>query len=271
MTSNVGTDGSTNDQTVAEAAEALRRAEADRTPIAPIRDRFAADDIDGAYAVQATNVAAGLAAGRRIVGRKVGLTNPVVQQQLGVDQPDFGTLFADMASADGVEIDSGRLIQPRVEAEVALVLAEDLDQQTITIIDLLRATAYALPSLEIVDSRIQDWDIRITDTVADNGSSAMFVVGNTPVPLSAVDLRAVTMTMKVNDEVASQGNGAACLDNPLHAAIWLADAMVANDTPLRAGDVVLTGALGPMVSVGPGDTVWAEITGLGTVETRFSA
>ncbi|MGI9599294.1 MAG: 2-keto-4-pentenoate hydratase [Acidimicrobiales bacterium] len=256
---------------MAEVASRLYEAEASRTPIAPIRDAFGAGDLSTAYAVQLANVERGIAAGRRVVGRKIGLTNPAVQTQLGVDQPDFGTLFADMAYADGVEIDSTRLIQPRVEAEVALVLAQDLAGDQINVLDLLRATAYALPALEIVDSRISDWDIRITDTIADNGSSALFVVGNSPVPLDAVDLRSISMSMRVNDQVVSEGGGAACLDNPLHAAIWLANAMVDNGSPLRAGDVVLTGALGPMVSTGPGDQVVAEMTGLGTVHTAFSA
>lgn len=259
------------DGNIAAAAERLRSAEDSGVPCAPIRDLFDPSDLSSAYAVQQHNVAAGVAGGRRIVGRKVGLTNPVVQAQLGVDQPDFGTLFADMAYADGVEIDSGRLIQARIEAEAALVLEADLPSERISIVELIRATDFALPALEIVDSRIIDWDIGITDTIADNGSSALFVVGNSPVPLAAVDLRAVAMSMTVNGEVASEGTGAACLDNPLNAALWLANAMVANGTPLTAGDIVLTGALGPMVSVKPGDHVEADMSGLGRIETRFSS
>lgn len=260
-----------NTDVIAAAATNLRNAAHSGAPCAPVRELFDPTDLETAYAVQLRNVEADVAEGRRIVGRKIGLTNPAVQAQLGVDQPDFGTLFSDMAYADGVEIDSGRLLQPRVEAEVALVLDAGLTGPDINVLDVMAATAFALPALEIVDSRITDWDIGITDTIADNGSSALFVVGSSPTPLDSVDLRQVTMTMAVNDETKSEGNGAACLDNPLHAAVWLARALVEVDAPLQAGDIVLTGALGPMVSVGPGDAVTARIEGLGEVSTRFSA
>lgn len=236
----------------------------------PIRDLVPVEQLDEAYEVQQLLTDEAVASGRRIVGRKIGLTNPAVQAQLGVDQPDFGTLFSDMGYADGVEIPMSRLIQPRVEAEVALVLDEDLDQGSINVVDVINATAYALPALEIVDSRIQDWDIRITDTIADNGSSALYVVGSRPVSLAGVDLRAVEMVMQVNGEEVSSGTGAACLDNPLNAAVWLANTLCRVGTPLRAGDIVLTGALGPMVAVGAGDSVAATISGLGTVNARFS-
>lgn len=256
---------------ITEAAKRLADAAETGVPCSPIRDLIPVDRLDDAYAVQRHTIDAGVAAGRRIVGRKVGLTNPVVQAQLGVDQPDFGTLFSDMAYADGVEIPSSRLLHPRVEAEVALVLDGDLDCGSHNVIDIINATAYALPALEIVDSRIADWDIRITDTIADNGSSALYVVGSRPVSLGDVDLVEVEMTMLVNGQEASSGTGAACLGNPLNAAVWLADTLCRLGTPLEAGDVVLTGALGPMVSVQPGDHVVATITGLGTVRTAFSA
>lgn len=261
---------SVSEQAIREAAQRLRTAFETGEVCEPIRDVIAADDLSGAYAVQHINTELDVEAGRRIVGRKVGLTNPVVQAQLGVDQPDFGTLFSDMGYADGVEIPSSRLIQPKAEAEVALVLDDALDLGTHNIIDIINATAYALPALEIVDSRIKGWDIRFVDTVGDNGSSALYVVGSQPVSLAEVDLRAVEMTMSVNGEQKSEGNGSLCLYNPLHAAIWLADALCKVGTPLQAGDIVLTGALGPMVDVAPGDSVVAEISGLGTVRTSFS-
>ncbi len=255
---------------IQDAADRLRRASVDRVPCEPIRDLIPVEDLEAAYAVQSTNVAADVASGRRIVGRKVGLTNPAVQQQLGVDQPDFGTLFSDMAYADGVEVPFSRLLQPRVEAEVALVLDDDLDEAELNVIDIINATGYVLPALEIVDSRIANWDIRITDTIADNGSSALYVVGSRPVSLGDVDLREVAMTMELNGERASWGNGAACLQNPLNAAVWLANTLVRIGTPLRAGDIVLTGALGPMVGVKAGDSVIATISGLGSVRASFS-
>ncbi len=258
------------DSAVAAAAERLRIAAEAGEPCEPIRDLIPESDLGGAYEVQRVNTQLAVAAGRRIVGRKIGLTNPAVQAQLGVDQPDFGTLFAEMAFTDGAEVPWTGLIQPRIEAEVALVLGADLDHSTHTVVDVINATAYALPALEIVDSRIREWDIRITDTIADNGSSARFVLGTKPVPLEAVDLRSVQMTMSLNEKEVSSGSGAACLGNPLNAACWLADVLSQSGDPLGKGDIVLTGALGPMVAVAPGDSVEAAITGLGTCSASFA-
>lgn len=207
--------------------------------------------------------------GERIVGRKIGLTSAAVQQQLGVDQPDFGTLFASMAYGDNQPMPLASLIQPKVEAEIALVLDRDLTADKHTFADLMRATAYAVAAIEVVDSRIRDWNIRFFDTVADNASSGLFVLGSRPVLLRDIDLTACAMTLSRDGEVLSRGNGAACLGNPLNAAAWLADRMVQLGTPLRAGDVVLTGALGAMVAVkGPGSYL-TEIEGLGSVRATF--
>ncbi len=259
----------TNLAAVSEAAARLMEAELTRTATAPIRDGFDAQDLDAAYAIQQTITDAGIDAGRRLIGRKIGLTNPVVQEQLGVDQPDFGALFADMAFPSGVDLPTNRLIQPRAEAEIALVLGSDLARPDNTIVDLINATDYAIAALEIVDSRIADWDIRITDTIADNGSSGVFVIGNTPVPLSSVDVWAVEMSMSINGEVVSEGTGAACLNNPLNAALWLVNEVARRGIPMAAGDIVLTGALGPMRPLLPGDHVSATMTGLGTVTCRL--
>lgn len=252
------------------AAASLRAAAESGTPIAPIRDLVeTSTDVDVGYAIQTINVDAAVAGGRRVSGRKIGLTAKAVQQQLGVDQPDFGTLFVDMEYGDGVPIEAGRLIQPRVEAEVALVLEHDLDRGAHSFADIVRATAFALPSIEVVDSRIADWDIRFVDTVADNASCGVYVLGGRPVPLSTVDLRTIPMRMDVDGETVSTGEGAACLGHPLHAARWLADVMCERGTPLRSGDVVMTGALGPMVGIGPGCTVVAEFGPLGSVTTHL--
>ncbi|MFE0251786.1 2-keto-4-pentenoate hydratase [Streptomyces sp. NPDC059010] len=256
---------------VVKAADVL--AEAARTGVAcpPVRDLFDGGcDLETAYAVQQLNVRRGLDAGRHIVGRKIGLTSPAVQRQLGVDRPDFGALFADMAVPDGGAVPAGRLLQPKVEAEVALVLGRDLPHRECTVVDLLRAVDFALPALEIVDSRIAGWDIALVDTVADNASCGLYVLGGTPVPLTRVDLRAVTMTMSRNGETASEGDGAACLGSPLNAAVWLASALAERGDPLRAGDLVLTGALGPMAPVTPGDVFEAHISELGPVRVSFS-
>jgi 2-keto-4-pentenoate hydratase len=252
----------------------LRESELTRKTIPPVRDDAmfagAADSTELAYAVQQINVDARVAAGERIVGRKIGLTSLAVQRQLGVAQPDFGALFASMAYGDSEPIPLSQLIQPKVEAEIAVVIERDLTHDKHTYADLIRATAYAVAAIEVVDSRIEGWNIRFIDTVADNGSSARFVLGSRPVPLRDVDLVSCAMTLLKESEVESRGNGGACLGNPLNALAWLADRMVQLGTPLRAGDVVMTGALGPVVAVSGPATFTAHIEGLGTVRAAFS-
>ncbi|ADG18115.1 2-oxopent-4-enoate hydratase [Paraburkholderia atlantica] len=251
-------------------AQRLSQAEATRQVIEPVREEIAVDDMASAYAIQQINVDRRIAAGERVVGRKIGLTSLAVQKQLGVDQPDFGALFASMSYGDAQPIPLSKFIQPKVEAEIALVLKSDLTQTRHTYADIIRATGYALAAIEIVDSRIRNWDIRFVDTVADNASSAAFVLGSRPVSLANVDLCAATMTMARGDGVSvSQGSGSACLGNPLNAAVWLADRMVQLGTPLKAGDIVLTGALGPMAAVTEPDTYTVSISGLGNVRARF--
>lgn len=244
--------------------------------IANLRSRTASEDFDTAYAIQDVNTKFFEAQGRRLVGRKIGLTSKVVQAQLGVDQPDFGMLFADMAVGEGEPIAITRLHQPKIEAEVALILGEDLDMHAPTVADLIRATAYVLPALEIVGSRISNWDIRFFDTVADNASSGMFVLGGPARLIQDLDLRGIQMSMRRDRDsmtnrsnVVSTGCGAACLGHPLNAAVWLAGEMARRGRPLKAGDVVLTGALGPMVTVTAGDTFVAQLTGLGEVTANF--
>ncbi|BFG73428.1 2-keto-4-pentenoate hydratase [Paraburkholderia terrae] len=260
-----------NQQTIQSIAARLREAEASRQPVMPVRDEITPNDAALAYAIQQANVDLRCEKGERIVGRKIGLTSLAVQQQLGVDQPDFGTLFASMACGDNQPMPLSTLIQPKVEAEIALVLERDLTADQHTFADLIGATAYALAAIEVVDSRVQDWDIRFADTVADNASSARFVLGGRPVLLRDVDLSACAMTLAQDGEVLSRGNGSACLGHPLNAAAWLADRMVQLGTPLRAGDIVLTGALGPMVAVKQPGTYTVQIDGLGSVRAAFSA
>ncbi|MPY60906.1 2-keto-4-pentenoate hydratase [Streptomyces spongiae] len=253
-----------------KAADLL--AEAARTGIAcpPVRTLFDEGDLEAAYGVQQLGVRRDLDSGRRIVGRKIGLTSPAVQRQLGVDQPDFGALFADMAVPDGGEVPAGRLLQPKVEAEVALVLGRDLPDRECTVVDVLRAVDFALPALEIVDSRVRGWDISLVDTVADNASCGLYGLGATPVPLTRIDLRTVTMAMTRGGATVSEGSGADCLGSPLNAAVWLASALAERGDPLRAGDLVLTGALGPMVPARPGDVFEATISDLGSVRVAFA-
>ncbi len=259
-----------DDALIEQAADALLEAERARVPIPPIRHLIGdGSDVEAGYAVQRRNTDRWVAGGRRVTGRKIGLTSPAVQLQLGVDQPDFGTLFADNEYGDGSELPATRVLQPRAEGEVALVLEHDLDAAPHGFAEIVRAVAFALPAIEIADSRIAGWDIRIADTVADNASAGLYVVGGRPMPLAAVDVRAVPMRMSVNGAEVSTGSGAACLGNPLQAARWLADVSCASGTPLRAGDVLMTGALGPMWAISAGDEVVADFGPLGTVSTRL--
>ena len=248
-----------NSAVVESVAQALRSAELSQTAIAPIRPELGGEsaDVDIAYAVQEVNTERALSEGRRLVGRKIGLTSKVVQAQLGVDQPDFGMLFADMAYGDGEVIPAGLLIQPKVEAEIALVINQDLTKEKHTYADIISATEYALPAVEVVDSRIENWKISLIDTVADNASSAAFVLGSQPVKLENLDLVNCKMVMTRGDEVVSQ--------------VWLADETVRRGRPLLAGDIILTGALGPMVVAQPGDEFKVEIEGFGSVTAAFAA
>ena len=253
------------------AVERLATAQETRVPCSPVRDLVGTDDLAAAYAVQQGLVRRRTDAGATVVGRKIGATSEAVQTQLGVDQPDFGYLLHDMDVSGQHPISMRTLVQPRVEAEVAFVLSRDLDlaEEEITLAVVRDAVDVALPALEIVDSRIADWDIGFTDTVADNASSGLFVVGRDGRHLGEVEPREVTMELTVNGEVRSSGNGAACLGDPLEALRWLAVQAARFGDPLRAGQVVLSGALGPFVPFGAGDRVGATISGFAPLVVEF--
>ena len=253
------------------AAHRLIEAATTQIPCEPILDLLPDGTIDDGYEVQ-QRVIELTKAGARRVGRKIGLTSPAVQHQMGVDTPDFGVLFADMACGDSEPVPRSRLMQPRVEAEVAFVLKSDLPERPIIASDVLRATDFVVAAIEIVDSRIKDWRISIVDTVADNASSGMFVLGGSPRSLSDIDdLRASEMTLVCDGDVVSSGTGAACLGHPINAVVWLANAVAQRGVPLRAGEVILSGSLGPLVSVDRGKTYEASIGGLGSVRANFAS
>jgi 2-keto-4-pentenoate hydratase len=237
-----------------EAADRLYQAYQDHAVCAPVRDLLAETDSAAAYAVQEINTRRWLEQGRRLVGRKIGLTSLAIQKQL----------------ADAEQVPIGRLLQPRIEGEIALCLGRDLPHADVTLSELVGAVDYALAALEIVDSRVQGWDIRLADTIADNASSGCFVIGSQPRRLSDFDPRLCGMVLERKGEPVSVGAGAACLGNPLTATLWLARKMAEVGRPLRAGDLVLSGALGPMVPVTAGDRFELRINGLGSVRVGFS-
>jgi 2-keto-4-pentenoate hydratase len=274
MTETTASTASAGQAPIEQAADRLAAAIRDRRPCAPVRDLIGDSDIDVAYAVQARLLAG--RAGRdgqpaRAIGRKIGLTSVAVQRQFGVARPDFGVLFADMALASGEPVSLDRFLQPRVEAEVAFVLGKDLAEPDATVADVLRATEFVLAAIEIVDSRIAGWDISITDTVADNASSGGLVLGTMPVPLSGLDLAQAGMVIEHGGEPVSVGAGEACMGSPVTAVAWLAREVARRGSPLRAGEIVLSGALGPMVAVTAPGRYRARLDGLGTVEAVFTA
>ncbi len=258
-------------QQILDAALALRNAASTRDYIAPLRETYPGLSLDDAYAIQLENTRHRVSEGRRVTGCKIGLTSLAVQRQLGVDQPDFGVLFDDMEYGDGEPIPAHVLAQPKIEAEIAFVLGCDIDAARPGMADVIHAIDYALPALEIVGSRIANWNIGLVDTVADNASSSAFVLGARPVKLDAFDPRLCGMVLERRGEPVSVGAGAACLGHPLNAVVWLARTMARLGTPLRAGSVVLSGALGPMVPVSPGDLLEARIHGLGSVRAAFKS
>ena len=253
-----------------EAAASLRAVYGGTPPIAPLRDTLGTNDLAAAYTIQEINTQYWLHAGRRLIGRKVGATSAAVQQMLGFDEPDYGMLFADTAYADGDTIPMSRLQQPKAEGEIAFYLADDLDGPDLTIADVLHAVEYAVAAIEIISSRIRDWNIKILDTIADNASTGVFVLGTQPRTLGEFDPVLCGMVQEKNGIPSSIGAGVACLGNPLTATLWLARKMLDVGRPLKKGDLVLSGALGPLVTITSGDRLDLHMTGFGRVRAQFS-
>lgn len=256
-------------EVIESAALRLREADLNKKVCEPIRNLIGIDDLDAAYAIQQINTNHRMKSGAKVIGHKIGLTAPVVQKQLGVDQPDFGLLWQDKEILNGGEISVKELMQPKAEAEIAFVLAKDLTSEKLTSVDVISAIDYALASIEIVGSRIQNWDIKITDTIADNASASHWVIGHQPVKLQDLDLINCKMVMDNKGEIVSEGVGKACLGSPINALLWLAQKMVKMGQPLKAGDLILSGALGPMVNIVTGDEFTVNIEGLGSVSASF--
>ena len=262
--------GRVGSDAIAAAGARLRSAAESGVPVPPVRDLIGSDDIHAAYAVQRSVTQARVADGARVIGRKIGLTSAAVQAQLGVDQPDFGVLFSDMVYEGGVPVPFDAVMQPRAEAEVAFVLGEDLVEGDLTYKQVRDAIAYAVAAIEICGSRVRDWDITFGDTVADNASAGAYVLGPRRRLLTEFEPSEVTMTMTIDGEQVSTGTGAACLGDPINAVVWLARQARELGEPLRAGQVVLSGALGPMRPVAPGSHVHAVVEPLGAVQFTMS-
>ena len=256
---------------IERAALALREARISRRPIPPSRRPTGLTRSRPPTQLQRSTRKPELADGRRLTGRKIGLTSKAVQRQLGVDQPDFGALFDDMELINGATAVMATLIQPKVEAEIALVISRDLARdRKPSWGQFLDAIDFAIPAIEIVDSAIADWQITIADTIADNASSGLYVLGDQPVDIGAVQLADVEMRMRVNGEIVSKGQGSACLGHPLRAAYWLACALAERGEALRAGEIILSGALGPTAPVKSGDRSRGRLWRMRWGELRLS-
>ncbi|NNC82840.1 MAG: 2-keto-4-pentenoate hydratase [Flavobacteriales bacterium] len=247
-----------------KALDLLMNAVEKKKPCQPIRHIIGEDNIQGAYDIQSALNDQRVKDGASVIGAKIGLTSKVVQDQMGVSQPDYGILFDDMRIENGGTVAWKDLMQPKAEAEVAFVLKEDLADHPITRFKLISSIKAAFISIEVVGSRIKDWDIGITDSIADNASSSHFVLGDRATRLTEVDLQRARMELRQNGEVVSTGKAGNSMDSPINALLWLANKMSELGKPLRAGNIILTGAIGPTVDLKPGDTLEATIDGLGS-------
>jgi 2-keto-4-pentenoate hydratase len=255
--------------TIENIAKTLLEAEKSKNAVPPLTAQYENLNVTDAYNVQLEVLKRKLELGRTVIGKKVGLTSVAMQQMLGVDEPDYGHLLDDMKVANGGTVKLSNLLSPKIEAEIGFVLGEDLKGPNVTFLDVLMATKYVVPTLEIIDSRIADWKIGLIDTVADNGSSAMVVVGEQMTDINGIDLRSVGMTFFKNNEMVATGSGAAALGHPAHAIAWLANKLHEFDITLKAGELILPGALSAAIAVGKGDTVSAQFGPVGSVSITF--
>jgi 2-keto-4-pentenoate hydratase len=252
-----------------QIADNLFMAERNRKAIAPLTQTYPELTVKDAYMVQLGVMSRKVSEGRKVIGKKVGLTSVAMQKMLGVNEPDYGHLFDDMKIEDNSIIKTNELLSPKVEAEIGFILGEDLKGPKITYLDVLMATKYVMPTLEIIDSRIEEWKIQLVDTVADNGSSAKVVTGSQLTQIEGIDLRTVGMVLYKNGEMVATGAGAAALGHPAHAIAWLANKLSEFDITLKAGELILPGALSAALTVQKGDQISAHFGKLGSVSVIF--
>ncbi|NNE25374.1 MAG: 2-keto-4-pentenoate hydratase [Saprospiraceae bacterium] len=245
-------------------AHRLRQALETAKAIDPISNEIGASNVHAAYTIQNINNQIRLSEGQVCIGHKIGLTSKSVQKQIGIDQPDYGRLYSYMQIESGGHFPSTKLIQPKVEGEVAFVLAKDIDEPIHTHQSLLENIETICASIELVDSRIENWNIKISDTIADNASAAYFTLSENKINPNEFDFKDCEMELKINEEVVSTGTGKACMDNPINAVIWLANKLIQSGDKLKKGDIVLSGALGKFVDINKGDHAQVNISGLGS-------
>ncbi|MFI5498245.1 2-keto-4-pentenoate hydratase [Nocardia asteroides] len=253
-----------------EVAAELARAELDRVALSPIADRYPEIDVVDAYEIQLLNIRRRLDDGARIVGHKVGLSSKAMQQMMGVDEPDYGHLLAEMEVFEDIPVDTSKYLLPRVEVEVGFVLGADLPGEACTEADVLAATVAYAPSIELIDSRIKDWKIGLADTISDNASSAGFVLGKQRVAPADIDIKAIDAVLTRNGEVIAEGRSDAVLGDPVIAVAWLARKVATFGVRLRKGDIVLPGSCTRAIDARPGDEFHAEFSGLGSVRLSFA-
>jgi 2-keto-4-pentenoate hydratase len=259
-----------SEQTIESISRDLYSAERDRRTLRPITETYPEIDIDTAYKIQLGLIQLKRADGEKIVGKKIGLTSKAMQKMLNVDQPDYGHIFDNMVLQDGVVFRCAELIQPKIEPEIAFILDREIKGPGVTPMQVLAATRFVVPALEIIDSRIEGWKIKLCDTIADNASSARVVLGSSPKRVDERDLKLVGMILEKNGDIVQTGAGGAVLGHPAVAVAWLANAVGRFGVSLNAGDIIMPGALCGAVDVGAGDLLQASFDGLGTVSVRFA-
>ncbi|MEM3265216.1 MAG: 2-keto-4-pentenoate hydratase [Thermoplasmata archaeon] len=252
-----------------EISSKLLHAKKEKIPIEPLTETYSNFDIKLAYQIQLIGIENELKQGKKVIGKKIGLTSKPMQTLLGVSEPDYGHLISDMLVAESSFVNLNDLLQPKIEGEIAFILGKDLKGPNVSIADVYRATEGIMPAIEIIDSRIKDWKIKLADTVADNASSALFVLGDRLVPITNLDIKHIGMVIEKNGEVVSTGAGAAVLGHPANSVAWLANKLSEFNVYLEAGEVILSGALSGAIEARRGDIFTVSFHTLGSISISF--